>query len=228
MRKLRRSTLTSDAYDSVRAMLLEDARFQPGQKLSVEMISRELGVSRSPVWSAITKLDAEGLVDVTPRQGVYLVAFDEERLHALFETREALEGMATRLAAARMTEAELNELAETIKHQKTLVSERYEREFAASALRFHEQVLRGARNSLIERHLTGIYARTSAMCRGRASERTAKVLNENFKDHREITNALRRRDEVAAEKLARAHVHRLKMAVLKPLGTGKIERVSGR
>jgi DNA-binding GntR family transcriptional regulator len=211
MHKLRRSTLASDAYDVVRAMLLNDARFQPGQKLSVEMISRELGVSRSPVWSVITRLDAEGLVDVSPRQGVYLVAFDEDRLNALFD----IEGMATRLAADRMTESDLDDLAATIKHQKTLVSERFEREFAASALKFHEQILRGARNSFIEQQLSGIYARTRAMCRGRAGQRTTKVLTDNFKDHREIMNAVRRRDGEAAEMLARRHVRRLKAAALK-------------
>ena len=216
MLKLRRNTLTSDAYDTVRAMLLHDARFQPGQKLSVEMISRELGVSRSPVWSAITRLDAEGLVVVSPRQGVYLVGFDEKRLHALFEMREALEGMATRLAADRMTDEEHADLGTTMKHQKMLLSESFEREFAASALRFHEQIVRGARSPLIEQHLIGNYAQTSAMCRGRTGERTAKVLMENFRDHGEITKALRRRDGDAAEALARAHVRRLKTAVLKP------------
>lgn len=226
MPKLRRATLTSDAYDMVRAMLLDDARFRPGQKLSVEMISRELGVSRSPVWSAITRLDAEGLVHVSPRQGVYLVAFDEDHLHALFETREALEGMATRLAAARMTEEECEVLAATIKHQKTLATKEFEREFAVSALNFHEQILRGARNRLIEQQLNGIYAQTSAMCRGRNGPRTTKVLFENFKNHNEIAKAVRRRDEDTAEALARAHVRRLKAALLTPAvqpSTGAID-----
>lgn len=212
--KLRRSTLASDAYDAVRAMLLENGRFQPGQKLSVEMISRELGVSRSPVWSAVARLEAEGLVDVAPRQGVYLVAFDEERLRSLFEIREALEGMATRLAATRMTDGQLADLGSTVKHQKTLLSERHEADFAASALEFHEKIVAGARNSLIAQHLTGIYARTSAMCRGRASDRTDKVLTANYRDHNDILATLRQRDANAAEKLARLHVQRLRTSIL--------------
>ncbi|WP_315833806.1 GntR family transcriptional regulator [Bradyrhizobium prioriisuperbiae] len=214
MPKLRRSTLTSDAYDVVRAMLLDSGRFQPGEKLSIEMISRELGVSRSPVWSAIARLDAEGLVDVAPRQGVYLVAFDVDRLRGLFETREALEGMATRLAATRMTEAELDALGTTVRHQKTLLSERHEGDFAISALEFHERILAGARNPMIAQQLSGIYARTSAMCRGRASERTVRVLTANYRDHNEILNALRRRDMDAAEHLARLHVQRLRTTIL--------------
>jgi DNA-binding GntR family transcriptional regulator len=215
MSKLRRSTLTSDAYGVVRAMLLDNDRFQPGQKISIEMISRELGVSRSPVWSAIARLDAEGLVVVSPRQGVYLVAFDEERLCNLFETREALEGMATRLAASRITQAELDALATQVKHQKTLLSHLYEAEFAASTLEFHERILRGARNSHIEQHLSGIYARISAMCRGRTSEHISRDLTAIYKGHCAILKALRRRDEVASEALARAHVRLLKASRLR-------------
>jgi DNA-binding GntR family transcriptional regulator len=195
-------------------MLLDSSRFAPGEKLSVEMISRELGVSRSPVWSAIARLDAEGLVDVSPRQGVYLVAFDEKRLRALFETREALEGMATRLAASRMTELELDALGLAVKQQKKLLSDRFEADFAAAALDFHEKIVSGAGNPLIERQLSGIYARTNAMCRGRDTPRTTKILTANYKDHCEILKALRRRDENAAEELARFHVRRLMATVL--------------
>lgn len=215
MTKLRRSTLTSDAYDVVRTMLLDNNRYQPGQKLSVEMISRELGVSRSPVWSAIARLNAEGLVIISPRQGVFLVAFDEERLRDLFQTREALEGMATRLAARRMKNPELESLAAIVKRQKTLLSERLVAEFSASALAFHQNILRGARNALIEQHLDGIYARTSAMCRGNVGDRSTEGLAANYKDHSEIMKALRRRDEEEAENLARTHVRRLMSRVLR-------------
>ena len=213
--KLRRSTLTSDAYGVVRAMLLDNGRFQPGQKISVEMISRELGVSRSPVWSAIARLDAEGLVEVSPRQGVYLVAFDKERLSDLFETREALEGMATRLAASRIAQAELDALATQVKHQKALLSNLDEAEFSASSLDFHERILRGARNSHIEQHLSVICARISAMCRGRTSKYISKDLTAIYKDHCAILKALRQRDEVASEALARAHVRWLKALALR-------------
>jgi len=207
-------------------MLLDERRFQPGQKVSVEMLSRELGVSRSPVWSAIARLDAEGLVDVSPRQGVYLAAFDEERLRSLYETREALEGMATRLAAKRMTSDEIASLMETLVAQKKCLDQHQPAEYAAAALQFHEQILRGAGNSLIEQQLSGVYARTSAMCRGKQSMQTPEVLKSNFKDHSDLIKALRRRDEAACETLARAHVRRLMAAAMQ--SNVKAARSSGR
>src|SRR5476651_2106644 len=97
--KLRRATLSEDAYGAVRAILLDTKRFHPGDKVSIEELARNLGVSRSPVWSAVSRLEAEGLVNVSPRKGVFLVGFEPEKLRALFEVREALECMAARLAA---------------------------------------------------------------------------------------------------------------------------------
>jgi len=214
MTKLSRTTLTSDAYDAVREMLLEPGRFRPGEKVSIEMLSRELGVSRSPVWSAIARLDAEGLVNVSPRQGVYLVAFDEERLRNIYELREALEGLATGLAATRMTEAEIEHLHQIVRHQQTLLTTQSKDDFSASALEFHEAILSGARNPLIREQLLNLYARTRAMCRGRDAEYRADILKRNYEDHLEIVRHLARRDVASVEFAARAHVRRLLVAAL--------------
>ncbi len=214
MTQLRRATLTTDAHEAIRAMLLDATRFQPGQKISVEELSRELGVSRSPVWNAIARLEAEGLVDVSPRQGVFLVGFDADRLRAMYEAREALEGMAARLAAVRMPAGELHALVANLAGQKACLGRDDRAGYAAAALAFHMLVLRGAQNPLIERQLSGIYARSSAMCRGRSDKGTAEVLEINHRDHAALLDALRQRSGNEAEALARKHVRRLMDAAL--------------
>ena len=78
-RKLKRSNLSEDAYTVVRDILLNGTRYNPGDKVSVEELSRELGVSRTPLWAAINRLEAECVVEVVPRQGVYLVDYDPQR-----------------------------------------------------------------------------------------------------------------------------------------------------
>lgn len=59
---------------------MTDGRFHPGDKISVEELTRELGVSRSPIWAAINRLAAEGIVEVRPRDGVFLAGFDRNHL----------------------------------------------------------------------------------------------------------------------------------------------------
>src|SRR5262245_36614151 len=110
-RKLQRNTLTSDCYDTVRKMLLEDKQYGPGQKISIEALSRDLGVSRTPVWMAIARLEAEGIINIQPRRGVFLVQFDAAKVLEAFQIRELLEGTAGRLAAARISNIQLAALA---------------------------------------------------------------------------------------------------------------------
>ena len=91
--------------------------------------------------------------------------------------------------------------------------------YAAAALAFPMLVLRGAQNPLTERQLGGIYARSSAMYRGRPGEETVEVLGANHQDHAALLDALRRKSEGDAEALARKHVLRLMAAALG--GTGQ-------
>jgi DNA-binding GntR family transcriptional regulator len=60
MKKLRRTSLSEDAYAVVRALLVDGDRYSAGDKVSVEELSRELGVSRTPLWgqSIVSKLRA--------------------------------------------------------------------------------------------------------------------------------------------------------------------------
>ena len=51
-----KTNLAEQAYEAIRNILLDDGRYPPGGKISVEELARELGVSRSPVWAAINRL----------------------------------------------------------------------------------------------------------------------------------------------------------------------------
>src|SRR6516225_5361020 len=150
MKKLRRSSLSEDAYTFVRALFLKGDRYAPGEKISVEELSRELGVSRTPLWGAINRLEAEGIVEVVPRQGVYLIKYDPERAVEIYEAREALEGMAARAAAAKITERQLAALKANIDDQRELLNKGDVDGYYGVALEFHEQILRIAQNRTLE------------------------------------------------------------------------------
>jgi DNA-binding GntR family transcriptional regulator len=215
--KLRRATLSEDAYGVVRGILLDAKRFHPGDKISVEELSRDLGVSRSPVWSAISRLEAEGLVNVSPRKGVFLVGFEPEKLRALFEVREALECMAARLAAERITEAELKIAAACITRQRAALKVKDVGAYSVATLAFHHAVTEGARNSVIARQLSAIYDQVHAICGGRLAKIGWPGRRLNIEDHAKFVGELRRRDVEGAERIARAHARRLADNVLNTL-----------
>jgi DNA-binding GntR family transcriptional regulator len=215
--KLRRATLSEDAYGVIRGILLDTTRFRPGDKISVEQLGRDLGVSRSPVWSAISRLEAEGFVNVSPRKGVFLIGFEPEKLRALFEVREALECMATRLAALRMTEAELKSAADSITRQRAAFRNKDVAAYSVATLAFHEAVTNAARNPMIARQLSAIYDQVHAICGGRLAKIGWPGRRLNIEDHAKLVAELRHRDVDAAERIARAHARRLADGVLNML-----------
>jgi DNA-binding GntR family transcriptional regulator len=217
MMKLRRATLSEEAYGAVRGILLDTTRFHPGDKISVEELSRDLGVSRSPVWSAISRLEAEGLVTISPRKGVFLVGFEPEKLRALFEVREALECMAARLAAERITEPELAVAAACIPRQRSAVRAKDVDAYSASTLAFHQAVTAAAGNAIIARQLSSIYDQVHAICGGRLAKIGWPGRRLNIEDHAMFVEELRRRDADGAERIARVHARRLAHGVLTTL-----------
>lgn len=213
MPKLRRSTLSSDTYDAVKDMLLTEQRFSPGEKLSVESIARELGVSRSPAWAAISRLGIEGFLEINPRQGVFVAPFDAHQLRSLFETRIALEGYATRLATMRASDAALDEIDQILQRQEQIVGCARD-DFSTSALNFHLHIAKISGNSAIMHHLETSYMRVSMMCGGTNAEADQSVQQKNYEDHLAIAKFMRQRDGDAAEAAARQHVVALMERVL--------------
>jgi DNA-binding GntR family transcriptional regulator len=215
--RLRRATLADDAYDAVRGILLDSRRFQPGAKISVEELARDLGVSRSPVWSAISRLEAVGLVDVSPRKGVFLVGFEPEKLRALFEVREGLECMAARLAAVRIAAADLNTAADCITHQRAAIRNKDVDAYSVATRAFHQVVTEGAGNPVITRQLSAIYDQVHAICGGRSAKIGWPGRRLNVDDHEEFLEELRRGNVEGAERVARKHAQRLADGVLNTL-----------
>ena len=84
--------------DELRERILS-GEISPGVRLVEDHIAAELGVSRSPVREALRALETEGLVELSPRRGVFVAAVSQEDAVQIFEAREALESFAARLAA---------------------------------------------------------------------------------------------------------------------------------
>jgi DNA-binding GntR family transcriptional regulator len=210
-RKLKRSNLSEDAYAVVRDMLLHGDRYNPGDKVSVEQLSRELGVSRTPLWAAINRLEAERVVEVVPRQGVYLVDYDPAKALEMYIAREALEGMAARLAAANASDRQLAILQRSIDEQRECLSSGDSDGYYTRALEFHEEILRAAQNVTLERLLQSVFAQMRAMRIQRNSIPTH--LPQSCTDHEKILMAIRNRDPDVAEREARSHIKDLAMAI---------------
>jgi DNA-binding GntR family transcriptional regulator len=82
-------------------------RFKPGQKLTIRAVATALDVSLTPAREALYNLAAEGILEMRPNGSVYVPTLTTERIVELTKIRTALEGLAAREAALRITDDEI-------------------------------------------------------------------------------------------------------------------------
>src|ERR1700737_1113635 len=113
MKRLKiRPNLTSLAYKSIKEYILEGGLYEE-TRLTEELLSDQLGISKSPIREALNRLEAEGLVRIEARRGAYLPTFSMKEIDELYDLREALEVHATR--TAKVTPALVAELKQRIR-----------------------------------------------------------------------------------------------------------------
>ena len=91
--------------------MIVERRIMPGDRINVDRIASNLGVSRTPVVNALKRLRQEQVVEWVQRRGVYVRRFTMRELARLTEVRDMLEGLAARRAATRISRDEVDQIA---------------------------------------------------------------------------------------------------------------------
>ncbi|HAF43837.1 MAG TPA: GntR family transcriptional regulator [Gallionellaceae bacterium] len=180
---------------------------EQGQKLNEAELAERFGMGRGPLREALRHLEGMRLVKRIPNAGARVVVLDRKTLSDLYGVREALEGMACRLAAAQMTDDEIAQLGALLDRHEEQIKKQGGKLYAQSEgdLDFHFQIARGSRNQMLMDMLGSEQYQLLRMCRYRTSrnaQRTKPALNQ----HRQIVDALRQRDGELAELLMRRHI----------------------
>jgi DNA-binding GntR family transcriptional regulator len=100
--KLDRTRASDSVFEVLRDSILTRV-FRPGARLDVKAVANQLGVSPTPVKDAITRLAAEGLIDVRPRSGTFVAEISPQAVAETFEIRRALECLAAETLVPRIT-----------------------------------------------------------------------------------------------------------------------------
>lgn len=186
----------------------------PGRRLKEAVVARDLGISRGPLREAIGRLEGRNLVVRTPQIGVMIVDPTPEEILDVFLLREALEGVAARLAAERMTDAELAELKRLLHAHAEQPDVSMGRGYyqLPGNQDFHFAIIKGSRSARLESLLLGelyhflrIFRFRSSLGRGRAGAAHA--------EHLEIYEALQRRDPMGAEAAMRNHLANARQSI---------------
>ena len=105
----RHRTLEEAVYDDVRAAIVS-GRLAPGSRIVVDALARDAGISRLPVIHALKRLQSEGFVLIHPHKDVLVAQYTPQEVSELYDILAAVEALAVRGAARRITDAQLAHL----------------------------------------------------------------------------------------------------------------------
>ena len=192
------------AYAVLREAIITNT-LKPGTRLRADELAKKLGVSKTPVREALRKLQAEDLVAVQGN-GLSVKVLTEQQLFEIYYTREALEGMAARLAAEAAGQIEIANLRAILDEMKALRLPADLKQLRVLTGEFQLALFRAARNETLFRLLKQLQEQirqhmgTTLSQPGRAKEALTYCKN--------VFAAVERRDADEAEKVARANRRR--------------------
>lgn len=181
--------------------------FSPGEFIKEARIAKQLGISRGPLREAMNRLEGRNLVERRPRLGVQVVSLSHRDLVELFTMREALEGMACRLAASLMSDKEIDQLAKLLEQHSRSKGVRSGSGYYQGAADedFHFRIVRGSGSGRLVKALCDELYYQIRIYRYRSSVRPGRAIAA-LEEHRMIVEALRARDPDRAEATMRKHV----------------------
>jgi DNA-binding GntR family transcriptional regulator len=193
-------------------------RWAAGDMLSTYALSEELGISRTPILEALKRLEREGLVEIIPQIGSRIVQPDAGPVEDLFALRGALEGLAARAAASRITSAQLDQLALTMRRLEGAAAIGDRTTYEELDHDFHTSLVRASGIPQLADAARGIW--TPLRYRLARMPLTDEAMSESVREHRELYAALERRSPERARAAAERHVRLAAARFLVPLGAG--------
>jgi DNA-binding GntR family transcriptional regulator len=197
--KIKRENLNIKVYSALKQMIT-NYRFKPGERINVEQITKEFGVSRTPVYEAIRRLEHEGLVYNSPNKGVFMYTLNPDEAIDLIAVRENLEIMAAKLAAERIDENTLTKLDKAMEKQEKIVENRDMLAYSQADTDFHAMIYATTGNVFLCEVLDNIFSKLRPV-----AMHVGEFIQHFYEDHIAILAALKTHDSKEVQEQFRRH-----------------------
>jgi DNA-binding GntR family transcriptional regulator len=197
-----RSNLDDHIYGRLKAMIV-DGTLLPGERVVPEQLARDMGVSRTPMLSALKRLAQEHLILWRSRRGAFVRRLSKRDLAMVFEVREVLEGLAARRAATLIERPQVKALRDLFRDIDPTDTPANRRAYLRQDYLFHSGILKIAASAPLSQTTNSVNILVLAFGAG-----LIKSISDGLTEHETILDALLRRDPDAAEAAMRAHVRR--------------------
>ncbi|MEX0805881.1 MAG: GntR family transcriptional regulator [Candidatus Binatia bacterium] len=207
--------LSARVYNQIKNLILCN-EVMPGQKLHHQELSERLGVSRTPVREALTRLVQEGYVAFLPNRGFTCKEIRMQEAEELYELREALEAFAVEKAIDNLTAVTLDQLRKKMEFYGKDVRNRFTRERLIYDQDVHLEIARLAGNETLKNSLSHVFERIVLKRRTDGLYDAARGVSAH-QEHLKLFQAMEQRNVPEAVSIVRAHIQKGKANVLADL-----------
>jgi len=187
-----------------------DHRLPPGTKLKERELAEIFGASRATVRAALTRLGHNLLVELRPNRGAVIANPTPAETRELFEARRVVEAALVQRLAGSLKAKQLAELRAFVAEETRAYERGDDKDGKRLSIRFHKLLSEMAGNATLDRFLENLICRTPLL----ALARNGRVAYCGAQEHRQIVDALARRDAAAAAKCMGVHLHNLERMLM--------------
>ena len=214
----KKKSLRQEVYESLRKSILH-GKMKPGQHLVEEQLAGHAGISRTPVREAFHKLEKDDLVTRLPKGGYAVKKFTKEDVEEIFGIRSALESYAAYLATLHMAPEKIAMLESKLKESEDALEKGENDKAVQLNTEFHDLLYKSCKSKklveMINTFRDYFYRYRSALLHMQDG------MSQSTKDHRQMLEAMKKKNPRLAERLVRRHLARGKELILREIDEGR-------
>ena len=208
--KFKKATYHVQIADMLRDMIMT-GKLKEGDKVNEGKLCETMGISKTPMREALRVLSVEGLIRLVPNRGAFVTKPEFEEIAEMFDVMSLLEGFCARRACEKMTSRNFAHLEKL--HAK--LEENYERHDQEEYIRinnqYHSLIQEIAGNRTLNQIVDGL--RKKILLYRFQSLNLPDRFASSIREHRDLLEAFRHRDNSRAETLMRQHLQNQTMAL---------------
>ena len=208
--------LQTQAYQKL-VEWINAGKLKPGELYSELVVSRELKVSRTPIRTALQRLEADGLVVRLPQRGFYVYQFKKKDVEELFELRKALEGYAIEFICSNNERIDLKRFTRYMESQRRLIEKSTPDRYMREDFAFHQSLIKTTRNRRMVSLWNGLRQSMEVACLHLivTKREDRRKLTE---EHEDIVANIIEGDPVAAKEALFKHLDTAKDLLIESIG----------
>jgi DNA-binding GntR family transcriptional regulator len=190
-------------YEHIKQQIIEE-KLTPGYWFVERELCATYGLSRTPIREILWKLKSDGFLEQEPNKGFIVRKLGLEQIFEVFQTREAVEGMAARLACSKGDESFRSLLREIMQKLNILDAEADPAHGSALGRQLHGAIVDAARNGI----MVGLYEKLKnlSILTSNITRKSPAIEKVSREAHLILINALLEQDEEKSERIMREHM----------------------